>query len=295
VSGGAHGPASGRVFVLGSLNRDLLIPVPHPPAPGETVLGGDARTLFGGKGANQAVAAAVAGASTAMIGAVGDDEAGRAYRARLEAFGIRTSALRTVAGVPTGVAVVCLDPQGDNLIVVSPGANTRVGRPELDALEVLGAGDVLLMPMEIDPEVAVAALRAGAARGARVVLNLAPFTPLPAEVLQLADPVIVNETEAQQLARSGLRAPSLLTTLGPRGARWGDLAVAAAPATVVDTTGAGDAFAGTLAAALALGADPEAAMAAAARGAAAAVSRLGAQPEPDDPAERPGEAGNSLS
>jgi ribokinase len=271
----------GRVLVLGSLNLDLVVSVPRHPAPGETVLGGALRRVFGGKGANQAVAAAAAGAPTAMAGRVGDDDAGRAYLARLRELGVDAGRVAVSAGTATGHAIVAVDASGENAIVVSPGANAEVGEAEAAAAGELAPGDVLLLQLEVAPGVVAAAARAAAEAGARVVLNLAPYADLPADVLALADPVVVNEHEHGLLRRHAQRQspPSLLVTSGAAGSRWGSRQVAAVPvAEVVDTTGAGDAYCGTLAARLALGDPPEAAMRAASAAAAAAVTRLGAQP-----------------
>ena len=268
----------GRVLVLGSLNLDLVVSVPRHPAPGETVLGGALRRVFGGKGANQAVAAAAAGAPTALAGRVGDDDAGRAYLARLRALGVDAGRVAVSAGAATGHAIVVVDAAGENAIVVSPGANAEVGAAEAAAAGDLRPGDVLLLQLELAPGVVAAAARAASAAGARVVLNLAPYADLPADVLALADPVVVNEHEHELLRGRG-EPPSLLVTSGAAGSRWGSRRVAAVPvAQVVDTTGAGDAYCGTLAARLALGDEPETAMRAASSAAAQAVTRLGAQP-----------------
>jgi ribokinase len=266
----------GRVVVLGSLNRDLVVSVARHPAPGETVLGGALSATFGGKGANQAVAAAAAGAATSLVGRVGDDDAGRAYLTRLAVRGVDAAGVTADPDAATGHAIVAVDAAGENAIIVSPGANADVGDAELRALAGLGPGDVLLLQLEVALAVVAAAARAAASAGARVVLNLAPYADLPADVLALADPVVVNEHENALLAD---RPASLLVTLGARGSRWGDLEVPAAPvAEVVDTTGAGDAYCGTLAARLALGDGRGTAMRAASAAAAATVARRGAQP-----------------
>jgi ribokinase len=267
----------GRVVVLGSLNLDLVVSVARHPAPGETVLGGSLRRFFGGKGANQAVAAAAAGAPTAMVGRVGDDDAGRAYVARLAGRGVDVAGVTVDPAATTGHALIAVDGAGENTIIVSSGANGDVGAADADvATRGLGPGDVLLLQLEVTPDVAAAAARAAASAGARVVLNLAPYAEVPPDVLDLADPVVVNEHERSMLPAE---PPSLLVTLGPAGSRWGAASVPAAPvAAVVDTTGAGDAYCGTLAARLALGDDVPAAMAAASEAAAACVGREGAQP-----------------
>lgn len=268
----------GRVVVLGSLSQDLQLQLDRHPRTGETVMSGDIEQRFGGKGANQAIAAALAGAPTLMVGKVGDDEVGSRYRQRLDAFGVDTSRLGVSADAPTGTAIIYLNAERDNMIVVAPGANHRVDLADLTALDDLGAEDVLLMPLELRPEVVIAAVDRARAAGARVILNLAPYADLPASTLAACDPVIVNEHEYDLLRASGLSCPSLLVTLGTEGSRWGDTAVAAEQVTAVDTTGAGDAYCGTLAARLMLGDDPATAMAAASAAAARTVQHPGAQP-----------------
>lgn len=269
----------GRVLVLGSLNLDLVVGVDQHPRPGETVLGGPIGRHFGGKGANQAVAAVAAAAATSMVGRVGDDDAGRRYVERLAARGVDVAALAVDPDAPTGHALIAVDAGGENTIIVSRGANANVGEAELGHLRGLGPGDVLLMSLEIDLEVVAAAARAGSERGARVVVNLSPYAEVADDVLRLADPVVVNEHEHALLGAAGLRPASLLVTRGAAGSGWTGVEIPAAPvAAVVDTTGAGDSYCGTLAARLAAGDAPEAAMVAAANAAAITITRVGAQP-----------------
>ncbi|BDZ45826.1 ribokinase [Naasia aerilata] len=214
-----------------------------------------------------------------MIGRVGEDPSGARYLGRLEAFGIDATGIRRDPDTVTGHAAIAVAADGENTIIVSPGANGRVAVDDLGDLAGIGPGDVLLAQLELDLGVVAEAVRRASAAGARVVLNAAPYADLPAEVLALADPVVVNEHEAEQLAAAGLTAPSLLVTRGGEGAEWGDIRVPADKVErVVDTTGAGDAFCGALAAALADGADREAALKAAATAGAEAVAWPGAQP-----------------
>lgn len=268
----------GKVIVFGSLSQDLHLPMDRHPRTGETVMSGDIEYRFGGKGANQAVAAARAGVGSILVGKVGDDPQGHEYVRRLRAFGVDTSQMEIVPDAPTGTAIIYNDSSGENMIVVAPGANHRMGMADVDQLNVLTPDDVLLMPLELPLEVVTAAARRGHERGARVVLNLAPFAPIAAEVLRLCDPVVVNEHEAQLLAGAGVDVASLLTTLGAGGSHWGDLHVPATPVTPVDTTGAGDAFCGTLAAALSRGESHGTAMHLASEAATACVLHHGAQP-----------------
>ncbi len=271
---------TGRVLVLGSLNLDLVTSVDRHPQPGETVLGRGLSRLAGGKGANQAVAAARAGAEVSMVGAVGDDAAGRAYLDRLRRLGVHTEAVVVHPGEPTGTALIVVDAGGENTIVVAPGANGRVGREAVATVAAAGPGDVLLAQLEVPLDTVARACATAVERGVRVVLNLAPYAALPADVIALADPVVANEHEAGLLAADGVSPQSLLVTLGADGAEWGGLRLPADPADVVDTTGAGDAFCGALAAALARGADREQAVRAALAAGAEAVAHEGAQPEP---------------
>ncbi|SDT46408.1 PfkB family carbohydrate kinase [Microlunatus soli] len=271
----------GRVIVLGSLSQDLHLQMQRHPTTGETVMSGDIEYRYGGKGANQAVAAARAGAVSFFVGRVGADQVGADYRKRLATYGVDTSRLAVSDDAPTGTAIIYLNADHDNMIVVAPGANFRVGTADLDALDDLGPEDVLLMPLELKPDVVIAAVDRARAAGARIILNLAPYIDLPAETLAACDPVIVNELEHDLLQRSGLSCPSLLITRGTEGSQWGGLTVPAQQVEAVDTTGAGDAYCGTLAARLVRGDDPAVAMAAASAAAAANVQHPGAQPPTD--------------
>ena len=274
---------SGRVLVLGSLNVDLVTRVERHPRPGETVRGTGLARLAGGKGANQAVAAATAGADVTMVGCVGDDAGGAAYLQRLADRGIDVRQVRVVAGVPTGHALVTVADGGENSIVVVPGANDLLDEREVTAVDPLGTGDVLLVQLEVPRAVVCTAVRRASGRGARVVLNIAPYEALPPDVVALADPVVANEHEMAALAESGAQARSVLVTFGANGASWDGVTAPAhllAADDVVDTTGAGDAFCGALAAALARGAGREEALDAALAAGAAAVRREGAQPDP---------------
>jgi ribokinase len=272
----------GRVVVLGSLNVDLVAMVDRHPRPGETVLASSGiRRLAGGKGANQAVAAAAAGADVVLVGAVGDDDAGHAYLARLARRGVDVSRVRVVAGQATGQAWITVeDGSSENMIVVVPGANEHLGELDLP----LGPGDVLLMQLEVPMGAVSQAAERAAARGARVVVNAAPYAALPPDVAMVADPAVVNEHEALLLADSDAVPRSVLVTFGAAGCSWDGERFEAVPVPadeVRDTTGAGDAFCGALAAALAEGADRGAAVRRASEAGAAAVRRAGAQSDPE--------------
>lgn len=269
----------GRVVVVGSLNQDLVVRVPRHPSPGETLLGDSFESSHGGKGANQAVAAAVAGGVVHFIGRVGGDVTGRDYLTRLDALGIDISGIVVDEGAVTGLALIQVDAEGENSIVVVAGANGRLVVDDLAPLDDLSAADVVLLQLEVPVPVVGEAIRRGRVAGARVIINLAPYLDLPAELLDGCDPVVVNEHERDLLQAAGSEPSSLLVTLGTEGSRWRDLRVPAERVEVRDTTGAGDAYCGTLAARLAAGDSEETAMKVATRAAAECVGRVGAQPD----------------
>ncbi|MFF7384387.1 PfkB family carbohydrate kinase [Streptomyces griseoluteus] len=281
------------LLVVGSANADLVVGVERRPGAGETVLGGDLAVHPGGKGANQAVAAARLGARTALLARVGDDGHGRLLRDSLRSAGVDTSAVLT-GGAPTGVALITVDPSGDNSIVVSPGANARLTEGDVRA-EVLGAARVVSAQLEIPLETVAAVVRA-LPEGTRFVLNPSPPRPLPDDVLAACDPLVVNEHEARVLLGDGesggdpagrarrllaLGPRSVVVTLGAKGALVCDAsgvrAVPSVAVAAVDTTGAGDAFTAALAWRLGAGEELPVAAAYAARVGAAAVTRRGAQ------------------
>ena len=301
-----------QVTVLGSLNMDISVTVPRLPEPGATVLGSAACFTPGGKGANQAVAAARLGASVRMAGCVGDDDFGRQLLAALREENIAAGDVRTVPGVPTGLAMISVDPAGENLITVAPGANHEVGAGEV-AAAASGPGDVLVICAEIPVPAIKAALaraRGVSGSGARCVLNLAPA---PAEAAAIVadgvDWLVVNETEAaavlgrkvEGLTDAGQAAAGLLAagarhavvTAGAHGAalapgtgpEGAPLTIEAFRVEAVDTVGAGDTFVGALAVALAAGVPSGEAVRAAAAAGATAATRPGAQagmPRPAD-------------
>jgi len=277
------------IAVVGSANLDLTVPVDHPPALGETVLGGDHRRAPGGKGANQAVACARLGQRVALVGRVGADQPGRELRAALEAEGVDLSWLREDDDAPTGLALITVVPGGDNAIVVSPGANGRVGPADVDAArELLADAAVTLVQQEI-PTGAVGA--AVAAAGGRVVLNPAPARVIDAETLRRVGVLVPNRGElamlagrdgdAEQLARAIEGPDAVVVTLGAEGALVvegkGVERVAAPRVEAVDATGAGDTFCGALADALARGAAVVEAAEWAVQAAALSVRKPGAQ------------------
>jgi ribokinase len=284
---------SGTVLVVGSINVDLVVTLARLPEPGETVTGGEFARHGGGKGANQAVAAARAGARVRFVGAVGDDDLGAAAVDALADEGVETGAIARLDGTATGVALITVDAEGRNQIAVASGANARVGAAMVEAAladEPLGPGDVVLLGFEVPDEAVVAGARAAAAAGARAILNPAPARDLPDGAREgllltpngLEAATLSGETEPAAAARALARrtgAP-VLVTLGADGALLVDhgcVEIAAPEVEVVDTTGAGDALNGTLAAGLAGGRDLEAAARAAVEAASASVQRPGAR------------------
>lgn len=268
--------ATGTVVVVGSLNMDITVTVQSRPRPGETVVGRSIAYAEGGKGGNQAAAAARAGARTSMVAAVGSDDAGMQLLKGLIAGSVDCSNVRRAPG-PTGTAVITVTPDGENTIVVIAGANAGVSRESIvAAADTLTAEAVVLTQLEVSPDAVRAAASAAVKAGARWVLNASPLEGSVAWVADLlvhADPVVVNEHEAcvllagahenndvvraaEALVRLGAKAA--VVTAGSRGAAWADssasgLTPSPSVANVVDSTGAGDSFAGALAASLACG------------------------------------------
>ncbi|MDQ2849550.1 MAG: PfkB family carbohydrate kinase [Actinomycetota bacterium] len=265
------------VIVLGSLNIDLVARVGHLPSPGESVTAVDFLQRPGGKGANQAAAAARAGASTRLIGCVGADDEGTMYRNALKTHSVDVCGVRAVSGEVTGRALIVVDCAGENHIVVVPGANGFTSEPEVRALH-LRPDDVLLLQHEVPAPTVRAAARAAREAGCTVLLNPSPWRGLDRVLFDDCDALIVNVGEAEKLRDEGYDTSRAIITAGGEGASWGDLHVDAAHVAVLDTTGAGDAFAGTLAAALAQGRDRDAALHAGVAAGGRAVTHEGAQP-----------------
>jgi len=293
------------VFVVGSINRDFVLSVERRPAPGETVTDARLETHNGGKGANQAAAAALLGASVTFLGRVGDDGFGEPLVRSLADKGVDTSLVQEVSGSSTGMAFITVTPDGENAITVAPGANRRLTAEDVDdASGPVEEAQVLVAQMEIPPEVVLRAVEVAAGSGTRALVNLAPPFEVPRALLEKLDPLVLNEHEAAFLlgeraegVDGALAAAPELLSLGPKsvvvtvgedGAVFsgGKSAqhITAPRVEVVDTTGAGDAFVGALAARLAADAPLQAAVAYAVRAGAAAVTEEGAQgalPTPD--------------
>lgn len=267
------------VVVLGSINTDLVIRAPHFPRPGETLHGSDFAVIGGGKGANQATAAARLGAAVQFIGAVGADDFGTHRIEELAAAGVDVTAVARVADSPTGVALITVNARGENTIIVAAGANWRVTERDISgAMLAMAAGGVLLAQLELLLETTAAGLARARAAGLTTLLNTAPYKADARSLLQHVDILVANEIEAGDLAewasavteenaadvaaRLRARGPhTVIVTLGAAGAIVATgartILISAPRVPVVDTTGAGDCFTGAFAAAIVGGAEVE--------------------------------------
>lgn len=285
-----------EIIVVGSANADVVVAAERRPGPGETVLGGDTEVGPGGKGGNTAVAAARLGGDVALLGAVGVDANGEMLIEALLEAGVETRLVQRIHG-PSGAAYITVTPDGENSILVSPGANRTVTTATVDAAaDEIAAARVLFSVLEVPLPTAEHAVAVAAAAGVRPVVNASPVARLPAATLAALDPLIVNQHEAASLLGANgeqasgaewarrllhLGPRSVVVTLGADGVAIADrVRVTEVPApqvTVVDTTGAGDAFAGGLLVGLARGEDLVTAARRAVRVAAVSVTRRGAQ------------------
>jgi len=286
------------VFVVGSINQDFVLSVERRPKPGETVTDARLSKGNGGKGANQAAAAALLGADVTFLGRVGDDGFGDPLVEALADKGVDTRLIEASPDSSTGTAFITVTPDGENEITVAPGANRLLTVEDVDAAsEAIEQARVLVAQMEIPPEVVLHAVEVAARAGTRPLVNLAPPSEVPRALLEKLDPVVVNEHEAAFLLGEkvegldgaldavpdllSLGPKSVVITLGENGAVFseggGTVHLSSPKVEVVDTTGAGDAFVGALAARLADEASLEDAVAYAVRAGAAAVTKEGAQ------------------
>ncbi|MDR8412347.1 ribokinase [Nonomuraea sp. 3-1Str] len=278
------------ISVFGSANMDLVAYVDRAPKRGETVTGRLFRTVPGGKGANQAIAAARAGTEVAFLGAVGDDGFGAAIRETLAVAGVDVERLRQVPG-PSGIAHIVVDDDGGNSIIVVPGANGLVTAPSEEERAVIAASRAVLLQLELPMKAVIGAARAAREAGVPAVLTPAPAQPLPDELLDAVALIVPNEHEAAALTgttdpddaldRLLERVPEVVITLGSEGALYGSragerLRVPAVRVEAVDTTAAGDTFVGALAVARAEGRPAEEALRFASAAAALSVQRPGA-------------------
>jgi ribokinase len=288
----------GGIVVLGSLNMDLVVTLPRLPGPGETVIGDRLQKVPGGKGANQALAAARLGGEVAIVGRVGADEFGITIVEGLVAEGVDVCGVERDSSEPTGVALIEVDARGQNSIAVAPGANGRVGRWEVRrTLDRLRKDGVLVLQQEVPAEAVKDAARRAKELGASVVLNAAPRRGEDRELLRSVDVLVVNESEVQDFAGRevhdpesaaaaaaavlAMGVPAVVVTLGPAGAVAGQgsetFFVKAFGISPVDTTAAGDAFVGALVVALVEGKELRVAAQLGAAAGALAATKPGAQ------------------
>jgi ribokinase len=286
-----------NILVVGSLNADLVVRTPRFPQPGETISGEDLQIIPGGKGANQAVAAARQGASVAMVGRVGKDSFGPELINNLKQNHVDTSQVQTDSGSATGTAIIVVDTNGQNSIVLSPGGNGRVTATDINNVSISDTS-LLLLQLEIPVETVLAAAQRAKENGLRVLLNPAPARPLPEELLALPDFLVPNESElslltnrpvndipsAEQAAKTLLErgVQNVIVTLGANGAlivsKETTKHISSFPVDVVDTTAAGDAFIGGFASALLQNKSMEEAVRYGCACGALAATKFGAQP-----------------
>jgi ribokinase len=288
-----------HIVVVGSLNMDLVVRTPLLPQPGETILGHEFMMAPGGKGANQTVAAAKLGVTVHMVGRVGGDDFGRALRGNLRAAGADDAYVFTEDSAATGIAIIEVEDSSQNTIVVAPGANAHVTRADVDAARsTITSAQAVIAQLEIPLETVIHAMRLANGANVLTVLNPAPAQPLPAELLDLIDLLVPNETEASLLTGVEVRdeagaeqaarklhergARVVVITLGERGAivldEQGARRIPPFRVKAIDTTAAGDAFVGALAAAYSAGRDLDTALREASAAGALAATKLGAQP-----------------
>lgn len=283
-----------KILVVGSINMDLVVRVPHAPVPGETVLGGDFQTFPGGKGANQAVAAARMGGDVTMVGRVGNDEFGNALIQGLVEDKVKTTYVIKDSGAKTGIAMIAVADDGENSIVVASGANMAVTVEDVEkASDMVDETDLVLIQLECPKQVVAAAIELAHAHQVPVVLNPAPAQPLSEELLAHIEVLTPNENELMRLTgedelEDGIQTllswgvKNVVITLGAKGARvvnaTTDKHIPAFMITAVDTTASGDAFNGALAVALAEGKTIVEAVHYGAAAGALAATKFGAQP-----------------
>ena len=292
------GAKTGRVVVVGSANTDMVLQVERRPESGETISGSDFQMFAGGKGANQAVASARAGAEVTFIGAVGDDAMGESACRGLRDEGIDVSAVAVLGEAASGVALILVEASGENSIAVGPGANAHLTPAYIHAhRDRIAAADVVLVQLEIPLETVLATAELAQSTGTKLILDPAPVAPLPSSLWRLISVLKPNAREAQALSGVSVRdvssaeraarvlidkgCASVLVTLGAEGAIWVSdsevLRCSGQASEILDTTGAGDAFAGYLGEALARGGRPEDALIRANVAAGLSVAQVGAQ------------------
>lgn len=299
---------SAKIVVVGSANIDLIAKAPRLPRPGETILGGKFTTAPGGKGANQAVAAAKLGAEVWFVGCIGKDDFANELLAAFNSAGIYKTFIRQDMHEPTGVGLICVDEAGENAIVVSSGANMKVSENDVSkAAPIIHSADALILQLEIPNHVSELAMNLAIASDVPVILNPAPVpqSSLPLSFITLPNVLTPNELEAAAMAETSIQdvrsakhacskllelgARAIVLTLGPEGAIIADgknmAHIPGFPITAIDSTAAGDAFTGALALQLAKGADLHYATKFACAAGALTCTKMGAQPSLPKPTE----------
>lgn len=288
-----------QIAVIGSMNMDMVVCTSRFPKAGETISGDDFKLAPGGKGANQAVAASRSGAATSFVGCVGDDAFGQVLLDSLTKSGVDINNIRTVKELPTGTATIIVEKNGENRIIIVPGANAQVGMNDVEAaLPLIKSAKIVLLQFEIPLDTVFRTIHYASQWGCKVILNAAPAYDIPSDLYQKIDFIIINENEAAFLSSikvtdgdSAIRAARILlekgvknviVTLGEQGAVLvmpdEHLYAPAIPVKVIDTTAAGDSFVGAFAAALVNGSDLKSAVQYAVAAGCLAVTKLGAQP-----------------
>ncbi len=284
-----------KILVVGSINMDLVTITKRTPAIGETIIGKDFKMIPGGKGANQAVAAARMGAEVAFIGCVGDDIYGDKLLEALRDESININGITRVNNIPTGIANIIVDEKANNSIIVVPGANSKVHAENINAnMELIDWCDIIILQLEIPLETVMKCIEEGKKRGKTIIFNPAPVQKLNEEIFKYIDYLIVNEIEAKQISETdeedhfklvekllniGFR--NVIMTVGEKGVLFNENSgikyIPAIKVNAIDTTAAGDSFVGTFATSLGNGADKDISIHDAVRAAAITVTRIGAQ------------------
>lgn len=284
-----------KILVVGSINMDLVTITKRMPAIGETIIGKDFKMIPGGKGANQAVAAARMGAEVAFIGCVGDDIYGDKLLEALRDESININGITRVNNIPTGIANIIVDEKANNSIIVVPGANSKVHAENINVnMELIDWCDIIILQLEIPLETVMKCIEEGKKRGKTIIFNPAPVQKLDEEVFKYIDYLIVNEIEAKQISETdeedhfklvekllniGFR--NVIMTVGEKGVLFNENSeikyIPAIKVNAIDTTAAGDSFVGTFATSLGNGADKDISIHDAVRAAAITVTRIGAQ------------------
>ncbi|MDC3132758.1 ribokinase [Flavobacteriaceae bacterium] len=287
-----------KILVIGSSNTDLITRVKNFPAPGETIVGKEYLEVMGGKGANQAMASHRLGGKVQFISCLGDDANGKNALAYYQQEGLNASSSLIVNGIASGTAIIIVDEQGENSIIITPGANNKLSSTYLSSIEnSISEADIMLLQMEIPYETVKEACAMAKKNGTKVILNVAPARPIDNELLKNIDILVVNETEAETISGEKIDnigkeevvnlllekgVHTVVLTLGKKGCYFKDnersMHLGAFEVEAVDTTAAGDTFCGALAAEIARGKSWEDSLIFATAASAICITKMGAQP-----------------